>query len=83
MKHMNVLLSSRNEFPRVKIADFGLACQLNDDEFFQAKTGTLGYMAPELVVKQPSDFKVDVWGLGVILYEIISGDMPFKGANID
>ena len=83
MKHMNILLSSRNEQPRVKIADFGLACDLEEDEYFQAKTGTLGYMAPELVLKQPSDFKVDVWSLGVILYEIICGDMPFKGSNLE
>ena len=34
MKHMNILLSSRKEHPRVKIADFGLACRLEEDEFF-------------------------------------------------
>ena len=44
-------------------------------------SGTLGYKPPEMVLKQPSDFKCDVWSLGVMTYELICGEMPFKGSS--
>ena len=40
-------------------------------------TGTLSYQAPEMVLGKNYSKKVDMWALGVILYEVISGDNPF------
>ena len=82
IKHKNIFLSNKSEHPKVKIADFGLACYLEDDECFQQEIGTLGYKSPEMIMRKPSDFRSDVWSLGVILYQLISGSMPFPGSNI-
>ena len=43
--------------------------------------GTYEYMAPEIVNKQMYDFKIDVWSLGILLYELTHGYSPFKGPN--
>ena len=45
--------------------------------------GTIGFMAPEVVQDQPSDFKSDVWSLGVILYALIGSGVPFSGRDRD
>ena len=82
IKHKNILLSSSSARPKVKITDFGLACQLEEDECFVHDAGTVGYKAPEIVLKEPSDFKSDIWSLGCILYEQLSGEMPFPGSTI-
>ena len=51
IKHQNILLSnSLSEHPKVKIADFGLACILEDDECCMQNAGTLGYKAPEVIM---------------------------------
>ena len=43
--------------------------------------GTLAFMAPEIIREEPSDFKVDVWSLGVIIYAMICGRLPFSSSN--
>lgn len=39
----------------------------------------LQYMAPELILNQPYDYRVDIWALGILLYELMHGFAPFKG----
>jgi len=75
---------------RVKILDFGLA-KLTQAEGAGAATnvptatepgvvmGTLGYMSPEQVKARPADGRSDIFALGVILYEMLSGGRPFRG----
>ena len=43
--------------------------------------GTISFMAPEVVMVQPSDFKSDVWSLGVIMYALIDSGVPFNGRD--
>ncbi len=43
--------------------------------------GTLPYMAPEQVEGQPADARTDLWALGTILYEMLTGERPFQAAN--
>ena len=85
VKHKNILISSskNKELPKVKIADFGLACHLEDGECFRLDAGTLGYKAPEIILTEPSDFKSDIWSLGVILYDLLCGECPFAGSTIE
>ena len=41
----------------------------------------MGFMAPEVVLNEPSDFKSDIWSLGVILYALIDSGVPFSGSD--
>ena len=74
MKPENILLVSNqmNDF-RVKIADLGFAQQFDKEKGLELVLGTPLYMAPELVQHQKYSEKVDVWSLGVIVYQLLSG----------
>ena len=79
---MNIFFSNDSMNPRVKIADFGLASKLSENNAYVTKRlGTVGFMAPEVVLENSSDFKADVWSLGVILYALISSKVPFQGVD--
>jgi serine/threonine protein kinase len=83
LKPANVILSKDG---RPKISDFGLAKLLDtDDELTQtgAVMGTPAYMAPEQADGRMADLdeRTDVWSLGAILYECLTGAPPFKGVD--
>lgn len=76
---------------RPKILDFGIARRLVSDIADQvtqstvgestAIEGTLPYMAPEAIRGEPQDERSDLWSLGVMLYELLTGRLPFEGRN--
>lgn len=75
MKPQNILIA---EHGALKICDFGFARALSNTTLVLTSIkGTPLYMAPELVQEQPYDEKVDIWALGVILYELYYGKPPF------
>ena len=45
--------------------------------------GSIAYLSPEIVNKQPYDYKTDVWSMGVALYTLLTGKLPFLGDNVD
>jgi serine/threonine protein kinase/Tol biopolymer transport system component len=77
---------------RAKVLDFGLARRVpselattvtrsSDSQPGQAIAGTLAYLAPEVLLGNEADARSDIWALGVLLYEISAGELPFRGRN--
>ena len=81
IKHLNILISIKSGKPIPKITDFGMAARLSKDQMITKVAGTISFMAPEIVMDEPSDFKADVWSLGVMLYALICSGVPFSGVD--
>ncbi|HET6669939.1 MAG TPA: bifunctional serine/threonine-protein kinase/formylglycine-generating enzyme family protein, partial [Pyrinomonadaceae bacterium] len=90
LKPLNIMTQDKMSIAEgVKILDFGLA-KIKSGEllgsFVQAKTtGLMGspfYMAPEQWSDEEPDARADVYSLGIILYQMLAGDVPFKGTSI-
>ena len=91
LKSGNVML---NRDGQIKLLDFGLSkiqrrselpsSLQNPDTLDSSDTivGTPPYWAPEVLKHRPSDTRSDIWSFGVLLYEMASGQMPFKGATM-
>lgn len=79
IKPANIVLDRSN---RVKILDFGLAKRATDPDLtiVGSTLGTVSYMSPEQVQGRESDRRSDIFSLGIVLYEMITGRLPFKGA---
>jgi calcium-dependent protein kinase len=84
MKPENILLVS--EDPKnfsIKIADLGFAQKFDRKTGLDLVLGTPLYMAPELVRHERYSEKVDVWSLGCIVFQLLSGKTPFDARNLD
>jgi serine/threonine protein kinase len=76
IKPENIMINEENE---VRLIDFGLS-KTNKKNNMQTMCGTPFYMAPE-VIKSNYNTKADIWSLGVLLYTLVSGYLPFQGTN--
>ena len=63
------------------IGDFGFAKLLKEGKACSKFCGTKGYMAPEILARQPYSFPVDIWSFGVMLYVLVAGYKPFPYPN--
>lgn len=81
LKPENVLLSMSGASGHVKLADLGLALPASAARISRAGmiVGTAAYMAPEQALGQKVDGRTDLYALGVLLYELTTGRVPFKG----
>ncbi|XP_036790061.1 calcium/calmodulin-dependent protein kinase type II delta 2 chain isoform X4 [Oncorhynchus mykiss] len=78
LKPENLLLASKLKGAAVKLADFGLAIEVQgDQQAWFGFAGTPGYLSPEVLRKDPYGKPVDMWACGVILYILLVGYPPF------
>nr|XP_033796384.1 calcium/calmodulin-dependent protein kinase type II subunit gamma isoform X9 [Geotrypetes seraphini] len=78
LKPENLLLASKTKGAAVKLADFGLAIEVQgDQQAWFGFAGTPGYLSPEVLRKDPYGKPVDIWACGVILYILLVGYPPF------
>lgn len=63
------------------MSDFGLSCHLSDKISLNRQCGTPGYIAPEVFEKKPFSIKSDIFSVGVLFYNLISGEHLFEGLN--
>lgn len=78
LKLANILVT--DEFD-IKLADFGFAKFLDDDEFSKSYVGTPLTMAPEIMDNQTYNEKCDLWSLGIVIYQLLFGFNPFFSKN--
>jgi hypothetical protein len=88
MKPENVMIEPRNGVDFVKVLDFGIAKMVEvSGKPVQALTavgqtlGTLEFMSPEQLRGRPLDGRSDIYALGMMAYEMLTGELPFKGAK--
>ncbi len=76
VKPENVLIADDG---RIKIGDFGLARAITTTTSTGALIGTVAYLSPELVMGRQADARSDIYSLGIMLYEMMTGRQPFDG----
>ncbi|CAL9780220.1 unnamed protein product [Musa acuminata subsp. burmannicoides] len=81
LKPQNLLLSTYDENATLKIADFGFARSLSPSTLADTLCGTPLYMAPEVMELKKYDGKADLWSVGVIFYQLVTGKTPFTANN--
>jgi tetratricopeptide (TPR) repeat protein/predicted Ser/Thr protein kinase len=79
VKSANVMITKKG---LVKVMDFGLAKRVGSAQITKSSTslGTIDYMSPEQASGEPADHRADIWSLGVVIYEMVTGKVPYEGA---
>ena len=79
LKPENILL---DEFCNVKLSDFGWAAKIREGQERRTFCGTYEYMAPEIFEGDDYNHSVDVWALGILLYELLHGHSPYSSTSV-
>lgn len=78
LKPENILFDNKDN---VKLCDFGWCVEYSEEERRQTLCGTSEYMAPEVLKSKKHDYKVDIWAMGILLYELFHKKSPFTGRS--
>lgn len=81
LKPQNLLLTTTDDNSVLKIADFGFARSLQPFVLAETLCGSPLYMAPEIMQLHKYDAKADLWSVGAILFQLVTGKTPFTGNN--
>ena len=76
LKPENLLLTTKGDNAEVKLIDFGLAKEMNE-QVARSFLGTRGYLAPEMLQRNSYDKAIDIWALGIIVFVLLCGCLPF------
>ena len=76
LKPENVFLSDGG---KVKLGDFGLAREISEHTQTGSVVGTVAYLSPELVLRGQADARSDIYSLGVMIFEMLTGKQPYQG----
>ena len=78
IKPANILLSGETD---IKISDFGAALMTSTDQTQVTGIGSPAYMSPQQIKEQPLDHRTDIYSLGVVMYQLLTGTLPFQASN--
>ena len=77
LKPENIIISA-DHGGHLKFVDFGFAKMLKGVGKTYTKCGTAAYLSPEVLLGKEYDYRIDIWALGVLITELISGQTPFQ-----
>ena len=83
LKPENILMTDMTDEADIRISDFCICKRLEPNETTKEIVGTLGYMAPEVLMGMDYNFSPDVWSIGVIAYLLLTGYLPFDDEESD
>ena len=78
LKPENILLDGDGH---IKLTDFGLSKEVENNNTTSTICGTTEYLAPEMILRQPYTYSIDWWSLGILTYEMLTEGNPFLGDN--
>lgn len=78
IKPANILLSGATD---IKISDFGAALLATGDQTQVAGIGSPAYMSPQQIKEHPLNHQTDIYSLGVVMYQMLTGQLPFQASN--
>jgi serine/threonine protein kinase len=78
IKPANILLTDSND---IKISDFGAALMASSDQTQVSGIGSPAYMSPQQIKEHPLDHRTDIYSLGVVMYQLLTGALPFNASN--
>jgi serine/threonine protein kinase len=78
MKPANILITAGND---IKISDFGAALMSSGDQTQVSGIGSPAYMSPQQIKEHPLNHQTDIYSLGVVMYQLLTGQLPFQASN--
>ena len=81
IKPENIMMFNPTEDSDIRLVDFGLSKIMGPNEKCTENYGTLNYIAPEVLLDQPYDMSADSWSLGIVVYLLITGCLPFDDVD--